>query len=474
MGSEEGFTGAGMMESLIGSLFAEGIFKGLGKLIAPMLTAAFAKSILKFLGKATLFAWLGTSLLMGIKDGWDTWKETGDLGKAILSGLRGTLSAMTFGMLSPEDIAEIDAKINEKIKGMFNGLVGALETLKTRLGINTDKESKLAALDAEKKGIISELNSTMSPDDEMNGRSEDLHARLKEIEKERDKLNGKFTINDSNYKTPAGSKVNYAARSMSAVMPDSFHKTPAGSKVNYAARMAAAMPDSFHKTPAGSKRDPGIVLKDTRELGPKSMEMINSERDDRSMIEAFGGNASVVEDVKPKIYDDVQTHLLQDGTYGTFSIQKNKDEAAARKAARSNTEAYGGEPSVVKDAGANLGARMNPDSDYKQVGGGAFKLITKPLWEQDTDGKISIYLYDDASAAVGKSEGMINLMDELSNQDAMTKRLTDTSTPPMMVAHSNDSINNSVVNNNSFSTPAAVSGNHNDRLQSRFATRSMA
>jgi len=435
----EGTTVSGIMESVLGSLgavFATDVVK-------KALSATALKSVLKFLGKATLFGWLGVSLFQGIKEGWDTWLKTGDLSKSITAGLRETLSAMTFGLLSPEDIAKIDAKINETIKGMFDGIIGAIDTIKTRLGFNTDKESKIAALDAEKKGIISELNSVDILNDP--GREESLHKRLKEIKKERDELTSTeqyvpeadgsdipsmptthlmpmpaSDMPDSTYKTPAGSKIDYARRRASD-LPDSTHKTPAGSKIDYARRRAATMDDTNYKTSAGSKIDSRIIH---RLLYGQS--------------EAFGGDASIIND------------------------------------ARSGEEYGGGDPSVVRDIGTNLGARMS-DSNYKQVGGGAFKRIAKPLWEQDAEGKISIYLYDNASASnIRGSDGMSNLSNALSSQYSISKHLSTSSSTPVVVANTSDNRSSSVVNNNSFSTPAPVSTNYNDRLQSRFTTRSMA
>ena len=85
--------------------------------------------------------------------------------------------------------------------------------------------------------------------------------------------------------------------------------------------------------------------------------------------EAFGGNPSVMQDVKPK-YDDVQTHMMPDGTYQTFSIQEEKDKAAARRAARSNQEAYGGDPSILEDANSGQGeSSIEPTFTLPKAGG---------------------------------------------------------------------------------------------------------
>jgi hypothetical protein len=85
--------------------------------------------------------------------------------------------------------------------------------------------------------------------------------------------------------------------------------------------------------------------------------------------EAYGGDPSVMQDVKPK-YDDVQTHMMPDGTYQTFSIQEEKDKAAARRAARSNQEAYGGDPSILEDANSGQGkSSIEPTFTLPNAGG---------------------------------------------------------------------------------------------------------
>jgi hypothetical protein len=65
------------------------------------------KNILKFLGKAFAITMVIGALVNGVMDGWKEFAESGDIGKALIKGLGGVLSFLTFGLFDADTVQNI-------------------------------------------------------------------------------------------------------------------------------------------------------------------------------------------------------------------------------------------------------------------------------------------------------------------------------------------------------------------------------
>lgn len=122
---EEG--GGGMLDGILGFL-GDGLMKSLKFMFSP-------KNILKFLGKIALPAMIIGSLVNGIMDGFKAFTETGSIGEALIAGLGGVLSFLSFGLFDAETIRSIvdavsgfvDEYILDPVKNFFAFIGDAFE-----------------------------------------------------------------------------------------------------------------------------------------------------------------------------------------------------------------------------------------------------------------------------------------------------------------------------------------------------------
>lgn len=116
-GSFLGTLKGGFLSSILGGITASlsTALKGLAGSLLTGLKFLFApKNILKALTKIALPAAIIGSIVNGIMDGFKTWKETGSISEAIVSGLGGILDFLTFGLIDTESLKSAFGFISEK------------------------------------------------------------------------------------------------------------------------------------------------------------------------------------------------------------------------------------------------------------------------------------------------------------------------------------------------------------------------
>lgn len=92
-------SGGGFLE-MITSFLGEGFMNAIKTMFSP-------KNILKFLGKAFAITMVVGALVNGVMDGWKEFTESGDIGKALIKGLGGVLSFLTFGLFDAKTVQNI-------------------------------------------------------------------------------------------------------------------------------------------------------------------------------------------------------------------------------------------------------------------------------------------------------------------------------------------------------------------------------
>lgn len=93
-------TKSGGFLEMITNFLGEGFMKAIKTMFSP-------KNILKFLGKAFAITMVVGALVNGIMDGWKEFAESGDIGEALIKGLGGVLSFLTFGLFDAETVRSI-------------------------------------------------------------------------------------------------------------------------------------------------------------------------------------------------------------------------------------------------------------------------------------------------------------------------------------------------------------------------------
>lgn len=96
---KEAGSSGGFLE-MITNFLGEGFMKAIKTMFSP-------KNILKFLGKAFAITMVVGALVNGIMDGWKEFAESGDIGEALIKGLGGVLSFLTFGLFDAETVRSI-------------------------------------------------------------------------------------------------------------------------------------------------------------------------------------------------------------------------------------------------------------------------------------------------------------------------------------------------------------------------------
>lgn len=116
----------GFLESILGnimSFFGGGFMKAIASIFSPaMLLKAFTKLFLP--------AVLIGSLFNGIMDGWKKWQETGSLKEAIIAGLGGIVSFLTFGMFGEAEVKNAFTAIGNFIDPIVESIADTFDSLK--------------------------------------------------------------------------------------------------------------------------------------------------------------------------------------------------------------------------------------------------------------------------------------------------------------------------------------------------------
>jgi hypothetical protein len=124
---EESADGGGFLSGILGFL-GEGLMKAVKFLFNP-------KNILKFISKIALPAMIIGSLVSGIMDGFNEFAESGDIGEALIKGLGGVLSFLSFGLFDAETVRSVvdavsgfvDDYITEPVEKFFGFLSDSFE-----------------------------------------------------------------------------------------------------------------------------------------------------------------------------------------------------------------------------------------------------------------------------------------------------------------------------------------------------------
>lgn len=104
----EGKDGGGFLDGIMG-FFSAGFMKALKAIFNPA-------NILKSLGKVFGITMIIGSLINGIMDGFEEFAKSGELGKAIIAGLGGVLSFLTFGLVNKDDVQKIVESVSEFVQ----------------------------------------------------------------------------------------------------------------------------------------------------------------------------------------------------------------------------------------------------------------------------------------------------------------------------------------------------------------------
>jgi len=124
---KESSDGKGILSGILGFL-GDGLMSAVKFLFNP-------KNILKFISKIALPAMIIGSLVSGIMDGFKAFAETGDIGEALIAGLGGVLSFLSFGLFDAETVRGVvdavkgfvDDYIIEPVKNFFSFISDSFE-----------------------------------------------------------------------------------------------------------------------------------------------------------------------------------------------------------------------------------------------------------------------------------------------------------------------------------------------------------
>jgi hypothetical protein len=120
--------GGGFLSGILGFL-GEGLMKAVKFLFNP-------KNILKFISKIALPAMIIGSLVSGIMDGFNEFAESGDIGEALIKGLGGVLSFLSFGLFDAETVRSVV----DGVKGFVNDYI--IEPVKNLFSFISDSFEK--------------------------------------------------------------------------------------------------------------------------------------------------------------------------------------------------------------------------------------------------------------------------------------------------------------------------------------------
>lgn len=125
---EAGGAAGGLLGTIMGFL-GDGLMMALKAMFNP-------KNILKFLGKIALPAMIIGSLVNGIMDGFNAFMETGSISEALIAGLGGVLSFLSFGLFDAETIRSI----TNAVSGLINDYI--IDPIKNFFGFLGESFSK--------------------------------------------------------------------------------------------------------------------------------------------------------------------------------------------------------------------------------------------------------------------------------------------------------------------------------------------
>ena len=114
--------GGGILDSII-SFFKDGLLGGFASLFNPM-------AILKLLGKVFVIGTIIMSLFQGITAAFETWKETGDLKEAIISGLGAIVDFLTFGLFGKDSVRDLFDKVGKFLDPIIQTVSGVITSIK--------------------------------------------------------------------------------------------------------------------------------------------------------------------------------------------------------------------------------------------------------------------------------------------------------------------------------------------------------
>jgi len=130
--------GSGLLGGIL-SFFSKGFIEAFKSLFS-------LKNIIGIFKKVFLPVVIIGTLFSGIKDGWKKYKETGNIGEAIISGLGGALEFLTFGIFGEDtlkslwdSISNFLSPITDTISNIFNELKSSFLSL---IGVDTATKEK--------------------------------------------------------------------------------------------------------------------------------------------------------------------------------------------------------------------------------------------------------------------------------------------------------------------------------------------
>lgn len=116
----------GFLEGILGSImdfFGKGFLGSITSLFSPAM-------LLKAITKVFLPAVLIGSLVNGIIDGWKKWQETGSLKDAIIAGLGGIVSFLTFGLFGEDEIKKAFDAVSSFVDPIVDSIADTFDSLK--------------------------------------------------------------------------------------------------------------------------------------------------------------------------------------------------------------------------------------------------------------------------------------------------------------------------------------------------------
>jgi hypothetical protein len=135
---EECEEGGGLIDKVM-SFFSKGFMKGIKFLFSP-------KTLMSVMKKVFLPIMIIGTLFKGITDGFKKYQETGSFSEAIVAGLGGMLSFLTFGLFGEDtlrnlfqSVSEFFAPITDTISNIFSGIKNFIVKL---FGGKVDDEAK--------------------------------------------------------------------------------------------------------------------------------------------------------------------------------------------------------------------------------------------------------------------------------------------------------------------------------------------
>ena len=138
--------GGGFLDGIM-SFLGDGLMTAFKSLLNP-------GAILKALGKVFAIGMVVGALWEGIKDGFDEFMKTGDIGKALVAGLAGIVDFLTFGLFDKEKIkavigdmaAWVDDHIVKPVSGFFGQLKDSFLNMLSKIGIPEMSTGKLSLI----------------------------------------------------------------------------------------------------------------------------------------------------------------------------------------------------------------------------------------------------------------------------------------------------------------------------------------